>query len=299
MKSYFIGVFKNTSDFETKDGLITLTSVKLQSSNTPSDFPFAEARENEGRIAIVGGFFKNDTLFESDLIEISPSWISEILVQMLKDNDTSWDVLIAQLTASKDIVIGPAPIPTPNPTPKPLCVLVVGHRQGQKGARMLNNNIFEFDFNSEIAQAIKQQVKKANIKILFRDDNNEGYTRLPAKINALQPKFIVSLHFNAVDNRRVSGTEMLYYHSSKTGHKMALAMQRHVLTALGLKNRRTKKVRQAERGGHLLKYTAAPCIITEPFFGTNSNDEQTAMTKKQDLIDAYAAGIDEIATNLF
>ncbi|WP_299114959.1 N-acetylmuramoyl-L-alanine amidase [uncultured Winogradskyella sp.] len=299
MKSYFIGVFKNTSDFETNHGIIKLTSVKLQSPNDPSDFPFVGARENEGHIAIVSGFFQNNTLFECELIEISPSWISEILVQMLKSGNTSWDVLIEQLTKSRDIVIGPKPLTDPNTTAKPLCALVVGHRQSQKGARMLLNNVFEFDFNSEIAEAVKQKVKKANVKIVFRDDTSNGYTRLPAKINALQPKFIVSLHFNASGNSRANGTEMLYYHSSKKGYKMALIMQRHVLEALGLRNRFTKKVKVTERGGHLLKYTAAPCIITEPFFGTNSHDEQTAIAKKQDLIKAYASGIDEIVTALF
>ncbi|WCO01707.1 N-acetylmuramoyl-L-alanine amidase [Psychroserpens ponticola] len=299
MKSYLIGVFKNASDFETKQGVIKLTSAKLQSPNNPANFPFEDAREYEGHLAIVSGFFQNNTLFESQLIEISPSWISEILVQMLKSGDTTWDVLIRQLTISKDIVIGPVPVPSANPSIKPLCVLVVGHRKSQKGARMMINNIFEFDFNSEIAQAVKQQVTKANVKIVFRDDNNQGYTHLPAKINALQPKFIVSLHFNAAGHKSANGTEMLYYHSSKNGHSMALIMQRQVLASLGLRNRYTKKVKATERGGHLLKYTAAPCIITEPFFGTNDLDELTAITKKRDLINAYVSGIDEIVTSMF
>ena len=299
MKSYLIGIFKNTSDFETKQGTIKLTSARLQSSNNPSDFPFEGAREHEGHFAIVSGFFQNNTLFDCQLIEISSSWISEILVQMLKDGDTTWNVLIRQLAQSKNIVIGPVPVPLTNSSPKPLCVLVVGHRQSQKGARMIQNNIFEFDFNSEIAQSVKQQVTKANVSILFRDNNSQGYTRLPAKINALQPKFIVSLHFNASDRASANGTEMLYYHSSKKGHKMALIMQRHVLASLGLKNRFTKKVKATERGGHLLKYTTAPCIITEPFFGSNAHDELTAINKKQDLITAYASGIDDIATSLF
>jgi len=295
MKSYFIGVFKNTSDFETNHGTILLTSAKLQSNVNPSDLPFIGARENEGHIAIVSGFFQNNILFESELIEISPSWISEILVQMLKSRDISWDVLIEQLTKSKNIVVGPNPVSVSSSTTKPLCALVVGHRKSQKGARTSINNHFEFDFNSEIATAVKQKVNKANVKIVFRDDTHDGYTRLPAKINALNPNFIVSLHFNASSNSRANGTEMLYYHSSKKGHKMALIMQQHVLGALGLRNRFTKKVKATERGGHLLKYTAAPCIITEPFFGTNHNDEQTAITKKQGLIKAYASGIDAIS----
>lgn len=299
MKSYLIGIFKNTTQFETKEGIVNLTSAKLNSSQNPVDFPFIGGREREGHIAIVSGFFQNNSLFECNLVEVSPSWISEILVQMLKKGDITWDVLITQLNFSKEILIGPVPIPIVASSSKPLCVLVVGHRESQQGARTVTENVSEFDFNSEIAEKVQEKVTKAEVKILFRDDDSQGYRKLPAKINREQPDFIVSLHFNAASSSRATGTEMLYYHSSSKGHNMALKMQRHVLSALNLSNRKTKKIKATERGGHLLKYTAAPCIITEPFFGSNKNDEKKVLDNVQKLVDAYVLGIDEIATSMF
>lgn len=299
MKSYLIGVFKNTTQFETKEGIVKLTTAKLNSTQKSIDFIFNGGLEREGQIAIVSGFFQNDTLFESNLIEVAPSWLSEILVQMLKNGDISWDVLIEKLNISKEILIGAISVPIVDSSTKPLCVLVVGHRKSQKGAVTINEGVNEFDFNSEIAEKVKNKVSKANIKILFRDDNSQGYRNLPSKINALQPNFIVSLHFNAAGSLSARGTEMLYYHSSKAGHKMALIMQDHVLNALKLKNRFTKKIKATERGGHLLKYTTAPCIITEPFFGSNKDDEKIALNNIQKLVDAYVLGINEIATSMF
>jgi N-acetylmuramoyl-L-alanine amidase len=95
-----------------------------------------------------------------------------------------------------------------------------------------------------------------------------------------------------------SGTEVLYYHTSQKGKQMAEILQNHLVTYLGLKDRGIKPKSAEDRGGYLLRYTNAPCVIAEPFFIDNDQDLSVAMLNKSGLADAYIKAIDEIANTL-
>ena len=174
-----------------------------------------------------------------------------------------------------------------------LCALVIGHKKSSPGAKNLDSGLYEFDFNRQLSGLIEEKVQKADIQTVYR----RTYETLPGDINQLNPDFIISLHCNAFD-KTASGTEVLYYHKSTKGEEMATILKGHLLGCLGLNDRGIRPKTSEDRGGWLLKYTNAPCIIAEPFFVDNNSDLQKALDNKDALAAAYAAAIDEIAGKL-
>ncbi len=174
-----------------------------------------------------------------------------------------------------------------------LCVLVIGHKAESPGKRNTNSNITEFDFNNDLARRIDQNVTGVRIIRVYR----RTYILLPEDINTLNPDFIVSLHCNAFDGT-VSGSETLYHHASEKGKLAAEIMQANIVRFLQLRDRGIKPKTSEDRGGYLLKYTNAPCIIVEPFFIDKDDDRRKAQENPDGLAAAYASGIEEIAVNI-
>jgi len=111
--------------------------------------------------------------------------------------------------------------------------LVIGHKPSSKGAYNYTYDTYEFDFNHNLAEAIVNKV--TGVKLYYRN----SYTKLPFEINADNPEFVVSMHCNAF-NRTATGTEVLYYHKSTKGKKLAEILQKNFIVALCLKDREIK-----------------------------------------------------------
>lgn len=163
--------------------------------------------------------------------------------------------------------------------------LVVGHRLSSQGA--CAPDICEFDFNEDLAHMVARFIPESYV--VYR----ETYRGLPDKINKEKPELIISFHCNAF-NKKVSGTETLYYYKSKKGKKLAKKLQKAIVNVLDLKDRGIKPKSAEDRGGYLLKYTNAPCVIIEPFFIDNPIDLVIATELKKELSEAIAMAILEI-----
>ena len=175
-----------------------------------------------------------------------------------------------------------------------MIALVIGHTGSRQGARSDTYNISEFEFNSTLARLIRQYWVASgyigDLELVYRDC---PYAELPSKVNALEPELVLSLHCNAF-NTLASGTEVLYYHKSQRGKEHAEILQRHLVSALVLPNRGVKPRERRERGGLLLRHTAAPCVIAEPFFIDNDTDYKTAWRNLDKLVNAYVLGLREM-----
>ena len=180
-----------------------------------------------------------------------------------------------------------------------ICALVVGHKESSQGSENQSKQVTEFIFNKQIHIDITDRLKSSDIKIVtvFRGDYGGSYRDLPGKINSHNPDFIISLHCNAY-NTEASGTEVLYYHKSKTGHMIARVLQETLVDALELNNRGIKPKSSEDRGGYLLRYTHAPCVIAEPFFIDNNHDLDQVKIHYEWLVKAYADSIIQIQDNL-
>jgi N-acetylmuramoyl-L-alanine amidase len=165
--------------------------------------------------------------------------------------------------------------------------LVIGHKASSPGACNKTHNICEFEFNEKLVKDVVDEIDGSlEHEIVYR----ETYNGLPDKINATNPDCIVSFHCNAF-NTKASGTEVLYYHKSKKGKAWADKMQDRLKDALGLPDRGIKGKSSEDRGGYVLRYTSAPCILIEPFFIDNDNDYGVVTYNYRDLVRAITNGI--------
>ena len=169
-------------------------------------------------------------------------------------------------------------------------VFVIGHKVKSPGACNITNNICEFEFNKKLVNEIKATIDDhCEIKIVYRD----RYKDLPDKINVLNPDFVICFHCNAY-NRKSFGVETLFYYKSKKGKKMATIFQDNIVKALDLKDRGIKGKSSEEKGGYVLRYTEAPCILLELFFIDNDDDYRVVINNYTGLVGACADSIFEI-----
>jgi len=174
--------------------------------------------------------------------------------------------------------------------------LVVGHTEESQGAKNINYNISEFEYNKKIVEnLVKGFQNKDNIEIIpvYR----KTYKSLPDDINILNPDFIISFHCNAF-NKNVTGSEVLYYHSSELGKIISKVFLENIYPVLGLKYRGIKGKHSEDRGGYVLKETNAPMVILEPFFIDNDEDLSVALAHDNSLLIAYMCCIEHICKNI-
>ena len=176
---------------------------------------------------------------------------------------------------------------------KKLCVLDIGHSPKKQGAKNVKRGLTEFKFNDDLSIRIEQKVKKVKIQRVYR----KTYSALPGQINSFNPDFILSLHCNAC-NCIASGTEVLYWHKSTKGKKMAEILKRNLVSYLRLADRGIKPIDSDDRGSLILRKTKAPAVISEPFFIDNDIDLDRALEDLDSFAQVYANAIEEIVEKL-
>lgn len=172
--------------------------------------------------------------------------------------------------------------------------LIIGHKPCSPGACNKKHNICEYQFNDALACHITDLMKKFKPSIEVQIIRRRSYRTLPDDVNKLNPDFCISLHCNAF-NKKWNGTEVLYYHRSKNGKKLAEILQICLLNALGFRDRKILPTTTEDRGGTLLRYTNMPCVIAEPFFIDNDQAFEDVQSKYDALTQAYVDCIVEMA----
>ena len=165
--------------------------------------------------------------------------------------------------------------------------LVIGHKKNKPGACNDDYGKCEFEFNQKLVKDVKSKISRDyEVEVVYRD----VYKDLPDKINRLNPDFVVSFHCNAF-NKQASGSEVLYYHTSKKGKEIAKIFQKYIVQTLGLHDRGVKAKGSEDRGGYVLRYTKAPCILIEPFFIDNNIDYMRVQERYDDFVEALKNAI--------
>jgi len=180
--------------------------------------------------------------------------------------------------------------------------IIIGHRRGSQGAS--GNSLTEYGFHAEFAPMLAEACQDAglSVAVVERRDDSHGYRDLPATVNALKPRFAISMHLNAHDSA-ASGSEALYWHTSKgdmngdgvPDRSCALAsmLQEAQCDALGLKDRGLKPIEKGHRGWYLLAKTAMTCALIEPCFVSNAYDVTTLLEHRRELASALATAAAE------
>jgi len=172
--------------------------------------------------------------------------------------------------------------------------LVVGHKEASQGAVNIVSEMTEFRFNDDLVNRIIIEGLASGSKHDLLKVLRDTYRELPEKINRIRPDFAISFHANAF-NSRVSGTEVLFYHRSVMGPKMALILQKYMCELLHLPDRKIKAVTVEGRGGYLLCHVKCPIVIVEPFFIDNDEDLTIATEKKGEMAKMFVSAIEEIS----
>ena len=283
-KDWLIGTLRPDGYLKTESGKILLTTLPKRVAQPPESGALPVAEEDLGKTALVQGELVGKIFYSAQVVEIL-SRLTGALIQKLAEKGivslTEIQERLSELESEQEI----APL-------KKLCALVIGHKKSSPGAINVNSNLTEFDFNDDLALRIEKKIRNAEVQRIYR----RTYKELPDDINALDPDFVVSLHCNAF-NGRASGTEALYYHKSENGRRMAEILLNHLVEHLKLPDRGIKPKTVEDRGGPLLRYTKAPCVIAEPFFIDNDSDLARAQEDKDidELAVAYAKAIEEIS----
>lgn len=295
--------------YRTSEGDYFLSSASLGASATDArKSPFHEARERGGQFAAIRGAVVGDIIYDCSLVEVVPPIASSVFAHLVDHNKGIRNRVLEIAREVRNELVGlPVPVPPRDvplemkPSgPLPLCVIDIGHHPDAPGASGVLNGkkTNEFAFNKPLADMIAAKVKNARIEIIYRDSGDDaGRKGLPAKTNALKPNFVISLHANS-SKPMSHGSEVLYYHTSVQGKKIAMILQREFLAKLGLRDRKIKPTTSSGRGGDQLAMTIAPIVLGEPFFIGNPTEFAAVAAKKDQLAEAYATAIDEYAATI-
>lgn len=282
-KDFIMGTLKSGGYLRTDSRQVSLTVIPMQAAQSPESAALKIAPEDVGKMALVRGDFSGDVLYSATIVEIFSLATGALTKSLINKGIVSLEEIksrISELESGKR--------DTQNQSK--LCALVIGHKKKSPGAINANSSLTEFYFNEDFALRVEKGIEKTQVQRVYRRTHKE----LPDDINALGPDFTVSLHCNAF-NKKVSGTEVLYYHRCEKGKRMAEILLNFLVEHLKLPNRGIKPKTSEDRGGYLLRYTKSPCVIAEPFFIDNDDDLARAQEDMDGLTAAYAAAIDQIA----
>jgi len=169
--------------------------------------------------------------------------------------------------------------------------LVVGHHPAAMGARSVGG-VTEYTYNTIVANHLQSMIEAAGHRVSrVERPSPAGISALARLVNATGADLCIELHFNAA-GAQAHGSEMLHWYASTASRHLALLVQQEVVQAFGLRDRGLKALRAGDRGATLLMKTTMPCILTEPFFGSNQADWGRMKDAHQLLARAYSNGID-------
>lgn len=171
--------------------------------------------------------------------------------------------------------------------------LIVGHSKESQGAVNKKSMTTEFNYNNRLVPLISESLTELGVDnvIVYRD----SYAGLPKKVNATGADIAIEFHANAALNLSATGSETLYWHTSEKGKELAQSLQNQVIDCLNLRNRGLKPITPEGRGAHLLRKTAMPCVILEPFFISNDDDLKHAEDQIERLAEAVVVGVSDYA----
>lgn len=180
--------------------------------------------------------------------------------------------------------------------------IVIGHHPTAPGATLElgDHSIYEYHFwkpfARELAASFDTNWNAFNgvdaVYVIERPNPNPD-EKLAARVNETNADATIELHFNSFSDEAAQGTEMLHWHNSVQGEKLAELLHKRTTKALDTHHRGAKGRDGSDRGGTFLRLTAMPAVICEPAFGSNEDDAWKLLTRQADLLQAYRLALIE------
>lgn len=181
-------------------------------------------------------------------------------------------------------------------------VLAVGHsRAKDNGAIGLDGVTSEWTYNRALAHFINlyldESIDVTIVDVYKGDSYGDAMMNLKLAVDPLKADLVVELHFNSFSDPNANGYEALYWHTSLRGRTAADAFIDVFETCFPDNlNRGVKPVTDTnQRGARFLRTLEAPCVILEPFFGSNPKEWEMFNDThgKQQLGKTIATGINK------
>jgi N-acetylmuramoyl-L-alanine amidase len=162
-----------------------------------------------------------------------------------------------------------------------------GHKKNTPGKR--SGDFLEYLSNQNIARKLKRLLEINGFQIVFSCDlNNPVDDSLTARAQKAKDEdchFLVSIHSNA-GPESARGTETFLHERSAASKTFADAIQRHLVSSLGTKDRGVKR---ADFGIWRSSYKFMLSCLTEGEFYTNPEARKWMLT--EDYENRYAEGV--------
>ncbi len=257
----------------------SLKGIKLASVGSTVTNYFAETYDSDKKTYTITLPANSNIFLSEEVFDINDSRVSTI--EIIRDKETRDTHIIFNtkkefkfyISNNEKLNQSEINLLTPAKTDEMLVVIDAGHGGIDPGA--CKGTTYEKDLNLAIALKLEKLLKAKNINtyMLRQDDTFVGLYDRPYIANALNATLFISIHNNAIDSTKVSGTETLYFpenegDTSFTGEKFAKLIQDSLINKLKTVNRKT-----VERPNLVvLKYTKMPAALSEIGFLTNSTD---------------------------
>ena len=205
----------------------------------------------------------------------------------------SWRNILSRLKKKKPLEDS-SNTPTTS-KPADLIGICVGHSRPEDSGALSVSGMNEWLYNVRVASLLKKYLNDFGIPSKIYDEYDGASYSSAMRWVAHQMDedgvtAAIELHFNSA-SPSAHGCEMLYYHKSASGERLAANLQIEVITEYNTKNRGTKPMQKFSRGGGFLVKTKCPAVICEPFFGSNEREWSMFSSSRNLLAKAYARGI--------
>ncbi|MEI6177495.1 MAG: N-acetylmuramoyl-L-alanine amidase [Verrucomicrobiota bacterium] len=185
---------------------------------------------------------------------------------------------------------------------KPKIAICVGHsrtindhRDG--GAVNWSGHTNEWTYNCKLADLIASNLDEAGVdNIVVKNYQGDSYSASMDWLADLMDDegctHGVELHFNSA-GPLAHGHEVLYWHSSVRGHKLADAIEDHLTDLFSTPSRGGKPLTMSDRGGYGVWRPRQVMAIVEPFFGSSKADWEEVAEHPELLAEAISEGIED------
>lgn len=160
--------------------------------------------------------------------------------------------------------------------------LSAGHHNADPGA--VANGYKEAELAKELRDLIAREIKRIGGSYIL-DKDSETLAQYIARIKPGPGSVLCELHFNSVDNPKVTGTECLHADSANADSiRLAKEIAETCSKSLGITNRGAKSESQSKRGRLAILRTAAGIsVLPEICFISNAEDLRKYQERKTQL----------------
>jgi len=169
--------------------------------------------------------------------------------------------------------------------------IVIGHHPDAPGATLTvgTHTVSEYTLWRPFAYELERTLAAVDVSAEVLERPDPDPSSVVPRANETNADAALELHFNAAGDSRAAGAEMLHYETSDGGQRLAKALLRNTVDAIGVPRRGLLPAKEYP----VLRDTTMPAVICEPFFGSHPGDVERALPRLPSLMRAYRDALTE------